>query len=139
MVTKPTTYTQEFVLAEVRDILNTVETNVDMVFIGEALAKKPYARQRYSEWAHDFEQNADIVDAIKRTKGILETRINSGGLKNKLNTAMVIFNLKNNYNWSDRQEVKLSGDANQPIAVSVSFSKPQSQPESKQDDKTEVK
>ena len=32
-----------------------------------------------------------------------------GGLKNKLNVAMAIFNLKNNYGWKDKQEVEHSG------------------------------
>lgn len=108
MITKPQKYTREFVIGELDDMLKEILENPEIVFIGELFEHRDYSRQRYSEWAKDFSDDTRISDTIKRITDILESRINIGGLKNKLNPTMTIFNLKNNYGWKDKTETELS-------------------------------
>lgn len=103
--TKPIIYTEEFVREEVTNILEEIVSNKEIVLLGEVFEKKAYTRQRFSEWAEEFKNIKEISDTIKKVKDILEERVNMGGLKNKLNPTMTIFNLKNNYGWRDKTEV----------------------------------
>jgi hypothetical protein len=99
-----------------------VVTNPDMIFIGEALESKPYCRQRYQEWAHDYPRHPEISSLISKTREILEARINKGAVTGKYNATMSIFNLKNHYGWSDKTEVDqtISGKAGSP-PVNINF------------------
>lgn len=102
MITKPTIYTEEFVLKELQDMYQEVLEDTELVFIGQLFEKRSYSRQRYSEWANKFKDNAEISDAIKRLENLLETRLVIGGLKNKLNPTLTIFTLKNKHEWIDK-------------------------------------
>jgi len=104
MITKPVIYTEEFVKEEVQKLLEEAR-NSDMVILGELFENKDYSAQRFSEWATNFESCQDISESIKKIKELFENRVNIGGLTNKLNAAMSIFNLKNNYGYKDRSEV----------------------------------
>lgn len=101
----PEKYTREFVEAELQAILQELKDNQDTVILGELFDTRDYSPQRFSEWEAKFADDVEISESIKRIKGILETRLNSGGLKGKFNPAMTIFNLKNNYGWKDKTEV----------------------------------
>lgn len=104
METKPTIYTEEFVKKELDGILDFILQEKDVIYLGEIFENKQYSRQRYSEWAEKFKDNDRISDTIKRIDDILESRVNVAGLKGKANPTMVIFNLKNNYDWKDKVE-----------------------------------
>lgn len=106
--TKPIIYTEEFVREEVTKILDEIISNKEIVLLGEVFEKKAYTRQRFSEWAEEFKNIKEISDTIKKVKDILEERVNMGGLKNKLNPTMTIFNLKNNYGWKDKNETDIT-------------------------------
>ena len=106
MKTNDTKYTEKFVLNEVKSILNDVKKDISIIYLKTIFDNKEYTHQRYSEWTKNFKNNREITDTIKKTKEILESRINNQGLRGELNTAMVIFNLKNNYGWKDKQEVE---------------------------------
>jgi hypothetical protein len=108
MKTKPTIYTEDFVLEQVRSILELILLDKGIIYLGEIFEELPYSIQRFSEWAETFKENEEISETIKRIKNILESRVNVAGLKGKANPTMVIFNLKNNYNWRDKQETELS-------------------------------
>jgi len=108
MITKPKIYTEKYVKKQVSSILDTVISNKDILYIGELFEELPFPRQCYSEWANDFKEIRKISDTIKRIDSILESRVNVAGLKGKANPTMVIFNLKNNYNWKDKVEQELS-------------------------------
>jgi len=105
MITKPIIYTIEFIKEEVNGILKEILDNKEICYLGEVFENKSYSRQRYSEWAKEFKENIEISDTIMKIHSILESRINIGGLKNKYNATMTIFNLKNNYNWKDKTEL----------------------------------
>jgi len=108
METKPVIYTEEFVKNELAEILAEILANEEVVYKGQIFEKKAYSSQRYSEWAEKFKNNEEISETIKRIDGLLETRVNVGGLKGKLNPTMTIFNLKNNYGWRDRHETDVT-------------------------------
>lgn len=108
METKPVVYTEEYVKSQVDYILELILTNKDIVYLGEVFEDLPYSRQRFSEWEKSFEENDEISDTIKKIKGILESRVNVGALKSKLNATIAIFNLKNNYGWKDKTEMDLT-------------------------------
>jgi hypothetical protein len=104
MITKPVLYTEEFVSNELLEILKEVLENKDLIVLGEVFEKKPYSSQRFSEWSEKFKENDEISESIKKIKDVFENRVNVGGLRGKLNPAMSIFNLKNNYGWKDKTE-----------------------------------
>lgn len=122
MITRPKIYTQEFVSEECRKILEMVLEDKEIVYIGQVFEILPYPRQVYSTWAKDFRENREISDTIKRIDDILESRVNVGGLKGKLNSTMSIFNLKNNYGWKDSFENSHSGGI--PVQI-VNYQPPQ--------------
>lgn len=121
MITKPVLYTEEFVSNELLEILKEVLENKDLIVLGEVFEKKPYSSQRFSEWSEKFKENDEISESIKKIKDVFENRVNVGGLKGKLNPAMSIFNLKNNYGWKDKteQDVDLTSGG-KPIYGSLS-------------------
>ena len=108
METKPKTYTKEFVKDQVEKILGLVLADKDVVYIGEVFEELPYPRQTFSEWRKDFEDCSEISDTIDKIKEILETRVNVGGLKRKLDSSMTKFNLINNYKWKDKSETDVT-------------------------------
>lgn len=105
MITKPTIYTEEFVLEEVTKLLQDLLADKEVVYLGELFEARPYSRKRFSEWAKAFVDNIEISDTIARIQDILESRVNTGGLRKGLDSGMVKFNLINNYNWKDKSEV----------------------------------
>jgi len=108
MITKPEKYTKEFVLLELTNMLNELVDSPEVVILGELFNKRDYSAQRFSEWEEKFKKDDEISESIKRIKSTLETRLNSGGLRGKLNPTMTIFNLKNNYGWRDKTETDLT-------------------------------
>lgn len=119
MSTKPFIYTEEFVTKELQELKKIVDNNPEMVVMGELFEKRPYSPQRFSEWEKKFEKHDKISESIKKLKSIFENRLNKGGLTNKLNPTMTIFNLKNNYGWRDRNEMDVTSDG-KPIYGSKS-------------------
>lgn len=105
MITKPTTYTEEFVLREVREILNTIQNDLSIFYLWQVFEKRDYSQQRYSEWRKDYKGNQEISEAMVRIWEILETRVVVGAMKRELHPTITVFHLKNNYKWSDKMEI----------------------------------
>lgn len=104
----PKKHTEAFVKKELAGLLKEIKVNREIIYLGEVFEERDYPRQCYSEWATDFKDVPFISDTIRRIDDILESRVNIGGLKQKLSGPMVIFNLKNNYKWKDKTETDLS-------------------------------
>ena len=105
---KATIWTAERVEKELNFILKAIKDNESFVTIGEAIENKKYGQQMIGDWLRTYPKENVIVVTYNRIKSILETRLNTGGLRNNLNPAMTIFNLKNNYGWKDRQETDIN-------------------------------
>jgi hypothetical protein len=121
MVTKPTKYTKEFVVEELKDMLEHIRNNPDIILLGQVIENKDYSRQRVSEWRKKFENDKEISDTFSKIKGILETRLNIGGIKGNFNATMTKLNLINNYGWVDKQETAVTGPGGEPLGITVEF------------------
>jgi hypothetical protein len=119
MVTKPTKYTKEFVTAELKDMLEQIRNNPDIILLGQVIENKDYSLQRFSEWRKKFEGDKEISETIGKIKGILETRLNFGGIKGDFNATMTKLNLINNYGWVDKVDTELSGKVEIPPVTVV--------------------
>lgn len=108
---RPEIYTLEYCLNEVKDILNLLAEDTGGTFITwhDLIKNKPYSRQRISEWREKFKDDTQFSDTIKKIDEELENRLVTAGLKNKMNPTIVIFSLKNNYGWKDKQETEHTG------------------------------
>lgn len=104
MITKPTKYTERFVLREVRSILTEIKNKPEIFFLGQIFEEKVYSMQRFSEWREKFTDNEEISETIKKIKELLETRVVVGAMKRELHPTLSIFHLKNNYKWIDKQD-----------------------------------
>lgn len=65
---------------------------------------------------HSYAHNDEFLHSIKRAKSRVETALEQRLFSN--NVAGVIFNLKNNYSWTDKQEIDhQSSDGSMSIKV----------------------
>lgn len=121
METKPTIYTQEYVLAEVTLLLNNLLLDKEIVFKGELIDPRPYSYKRYHEWKNDFKDDSEIMATMDKIEGMLLTRAVVGGLKNKLSPVMTKFHLINNFDWRDKSEQELTGADKTPLIPQVNI------------------
>jgi DNA-packaging protein gp3 len=103
--TKPKTYTNAYVLKEVRGMLDELSDDTTIIYKGQLFEKRPYSYQRFSEWANEFKDDESISDTIAKIDEILQTRAVVRGLKNKLNASILKFHLINNFGWVEKTEV----------------------------------
>jgi len=101
MTTKPTTYTLDFVKAELQSFLDDAKEHPDIILWEELTFEKPYSRQRVWEWKKKYGRLPEIADLIKSIDDILKTRLVKVGMLAK-NPAMAIFVLKNHHDMSDK-------------------------------------
>jgi len=59
----------------------------------------------------EYEDKDEFSNTIKKAKEIVENDINIKGLQGDYNPTMAIFNLKNNFDWEDRQKQEIEGDS----------------------------
>lgn len=62
----------------------------------------------------EYLKNDDFSDTIKKAKIKVENYLEKR-LINDSSTTGIIFNLKNNFNWSDKQQIEHSGSVNNPF------------------------
>lgn len=105
VITKPTKYTPEFVLQEVRSVLAEIQGDLEIFYLWQVFEKRGYSQQRYSEWKRSYGDNQEISETMERIWDILETRVVVGAMKRELHPTIAVFHLKNNYKWSDKVEI----------------------------------
>ncbi len=64
----------------------------------------------------DYEENDEFSHTIKRAKAKIEQFVEERLFVGS-NTAGVIFNLKNNYNWKDKQEIE--AEVNSDLTINI--------------------
>ena len=108
---RPVKYDLAFCTKEIDSFWNTLQKDDKWIYITwhDLVVNRPYSRQRISEWREKFKDDAHFSDTIKKIESELENRLFKLGLKGKANATLVIFGLKNNYGWSDKQEIEHSG------------------------------
>ena len=119
METKPTIYTEEFVLSELEGMLKRIETDESIIYKGQLQEGKDYDTNRFGEWANDFKDNKKISGTMKKINNLLESRVVVGAVNKKFSSQMVMFHLANNFAWKNRLETKVSGDNENPLQIKV--------------------
>ena len=69
---------------------------------------------------YEDEEDKEFLPTIKRARAKCEANIERGLLSGKYNATGAIFNLKNNYDWKDKQEV--TADVNSSVNISIELS-----------------
>lgn len=93
--------------------VKTMQKDIDKYFADCDKKKRPYtvsglayALDTNRQTLLNYEDNEEFFDTIKRAKAKIEL-FNEEQLYNKdVSTTGVIFNLKNNYGWKDKQEIE---------------------------------
>lgn len=65
----------------------------------------------------EYEGRKDFQDTIKKAKQKVLNQLEENLITGKGSTTGIIFNLKNNYNWADKQEIK--ADVDQDITINI--------------------
>ena len=116
-----------FLPEAVRDIIKSLELEIiedeTIVFLGQSLVNRGISYKKWSQFRQSHADNKDVIEAMDRIEGILEHRVVTLALQNKINTTMSIFLLKNKYNWRDSKVVDsnitirpiLGGNSNTPV------------------------
>ena len=76
----------------------------------------------------NYSKDEEFFDTIKKAKQRVETQLEENALFNKANPTFTIFNLKNNFNWKDKQEHEISNSEEtnkQLINIANLLNKPQ--------------
>ena len=60
-----------------------------------------------------------FLDTIKKAKARVEKNLETGLISGKYNATGSIFNLKNNFDWKDKQEVETSGENKLDVNIKV--------------------
>lgn len=87
---------------------------VKFIYVGTLLFHFGLNQQIWSEWRNKFEENKTISDIIKNIDEYFEQRLFTLAAKNKLNSAVSIFGLKNTHKWVDKHEI--TGENGQPLS-----------------------
>ena len=109
MKTKPKIYTAEFVLEDLNKMLIELEKDQGICFIGELFLTRKYSHNRFSEWAEEYKDHAEISVAIMKIRGVIETRTYKRALEGQYNAKIAQFGLINNHNWRDKRELDVAG------------------------------
>ncbi len=64
----------------------------------------------------NYNNNDEFSDTIKKAKQRVEQHLEEKLIDNKGNVTGIIFNLKNNFHWKDKQETELTGNMNLTFA-----------------------
>lgn len=97
-------WTRKEASAFVEKVYEYVQDNEDCIFIGEPVTHLGYYRQLWNYISSKFD-----FDTIKVVESILESRLVKNGIIGNSNATMTIFTLKNNYKWTDKQQLEHSG------------------------------
>ena len=57
---------------------------------------------------YNYSKDSNYFNTIKKAKQLVEMQLEENALSNKTNPTFTIFNLKNNFNWKDKQEHEIS-------------------------------
>ena len=78
-----------------------------------------YALDTNRQTLLDYQEKDEFTDTIKKAKAKIEQFVEERLFVGN-NTAGVIFNLKNNYNWKDKQEIE--ADVNTDLTINIELS-----------------
>ena len=90
-------------------IIKSIETQVieddSLYFLAQPLGQRGIPSAQWSQFKLLAKDNTEVIDAMIRIESMLENRLVTGALQNKVNTTMAIFLLKNKYGYKDNKQV----------------------------------
>lgn len=111
-VGRPKAYTDvEMMQQKIDKYFNECDINKDPYTITGLAIALDLDRKSINNYAKDSEFFPTIKKAKLKVENYLEKR-----LINDSSATGIIFNLKNNYGWSDKQEIQHSGNVNNPFS-----------------------
>ena len=93
----------------VKEYLDKIEAKArsgEAFYLTEALVQLYITRRAWSYWKERFEDTDEITDQMGVIEGLFEIRLFEAAKQGELPTALAIFALKNNHQWTDRQEME---------------------------------
>lgn len=108
MITKPTKWTLPIIRSYLELFREDLIQDQGIVFIGELLANRGLYKELWGIWKEKASNNSEIILTIKAIESLLEARSLKGAITGKLNPAVAIFHLKNNYKWTDQQQISVT-------------------------------
>jgi len=97
-------------------------------FLEGFMRERGYPVEYVSRWA---KRNRRMRQAVEKLKEIQRHKLLLLALANKINTGMAIFILKNNHGWSDKQELKHSGEIGGQAVPKIVIIRPKAKDESR--------
>ena len=117
------------------ETVEELEKIINEYFIKCDIDKRPYtvtglaialdmSRQNLLDYCTRVDENGEpFIDTIKRAKDRVENSVEEGLLSGKYNATGAIFNLKNNYNWRDKQEQEITGANGEKFELNINVIK----------------
>jgi len=94
---------------KLRIIIKSIETQViedeSLYFLAQPLGQRGIPSSQWFKFKAIATDDKEILDTMVRIESMLENRLVTGALQNKVNTTMAIFLLKNKYNYKDNKQV----------------------------------
>jgi hypothetical protein len=98
-----------YTIDKLRIIIKSIETEVlesdEIYFLAQPLGSRGIPLVKWHQFKQLASDAPDVIDSITRIESMLEHRLVTGALQNKVNTTMAIFLLKNRYNYKDNKQV----------------------------------
>lgn len=86
--------------------LNNYVITQNSFYLGSVLAENKLYNDIWQYWKDKFFEDDEVIRAIKRIEDLIESHLLQQAAHNKINATIAIFVLKNNYKWSDKQEIE---------------------------------
>jgi hypothetical protein len=90
-------------------IIKSIETQVieddSLYFLAQPLGQRGIPSSQWFKFKAIATDDKAILDAMIRIESMLENRLVTGALQNKINNTMAIFLLKNKYGYKDNKQV----------------------------------
>ena len=106
---KATRIGNRFKLEKLSKIIKSIETQVieddSLYFLAQPLGQRGIPSSQWFKFKAIATDDKDILDSMIRIESMLENRLVTGALQNKINNTMAIFLLKNKYGYKDNKQV----------------------------------
>jgi len=107
--TKPTKYTEEFVMKELKEMIKEIRLDKDILYIKELFEMRDYTIDRFSEWRRVYKDHPQIPRLAMKIKDILETRAVKWAITKNFDSWFTKFFLCNKYNWwTDNKKIDIN-------------------------------
>lgn len=102
-------YALKWTFETVKEHLDKIEDKArsgEAFYLTEALVQLRVTRRAWSYWKERFEDTEEIADQMGLIEGLFEIRLFEAAKLGEIPQALAIFALKNNHQWTDRQEME---------------------------------